>query len=110
MPSSSNNSIALSSREEAFPGLSSDSFWRAVIEALPDCLSIHSESGKILWANSRLCDLYGKSLSEMQNLSCEDLFHPAGVSCPHKQVVESGQSIQLKERVLVQGNLFSVLL
>lgn len=110
MPSSTNNSIALTARDQKFLELSSDSFWRPVLDALPDCLSIHSASGKILWANSRLCDLYGKSLSELQDLSCEELFHHAGVTCPHEQVVESGEAIQLKEKVLVQGKMLSVVL
>ena len=110
MPSSSNNSIALTARDEEFLGLPSDSFWRSVVDALPDCLSVHSASGKILWANSKLCDLYGKSLSEMQDLSCEDLFHHAGITCPHREVVESSEVIQLKKRVLVDGKMLSVTL
>ena len=110
MPISSNNSIALTAKDEEFLSLSSVAFWRAVVDALPDCLSIHSASGRILWANSKLCYLYGKSLSELQKLSCEEVFHHAGITCPHKQVVESGEVIQLKERVLVQGKMLSVAL
>ena len=108
MPTRADNSIALPATDEKFLGQPSDSFWGTVIDALPDCISIHSASGKILWANPKIRDLYGKSLSELQELSCEDVFHHGGITCPHAQVVESGKGVELKEKVLVNGKMLQV--
>src|SRR5262249_1877662 len=67
-------------------------------------------SGQILWANRKLCDLYGKSLSELRGLSCEEAFHQVGIACPDTRVFTRGEHVQLAEKVVVSGKTLSVTL
>lgn len=49
--------------------------WTSVLDAVTEGISVHSTTGEILWANKKLCNIYGKCLSELQGLSCEEAFH-----------------------------------
>jgi len=109
MSTRGNNSIALPAKDE-LTGQLSEPFWSSVLDALPDYISIHSASGQILWANSKLCDLHGKSLRELQDLTCDDVFHQSGITCPHTHVVDAGQEVQLKEGVFVNDKVLTVTL
>jgi nitrogen-specific signal transduction histidine kinase len=108
MPTRGNNSVALPATDKAFLEPSPDSVWSSVFNALPDCISIHSVDGQILWANNKLCDLYGKSLTELQDLSCEEAFQQSGLACPHTHVVSTGVGAQLGEKVVISDKTFSV--
>src|SRR5215471_1644857 len=103
MPTWGNNSVALSGTDQELLEPSSGSLWGSVIESLPDCISIHSADGSILWANTNLCSLYGKSLIELRHLTCEKAFHREGINCPHEQVMATGAGTQLMERTRVSG-------
>ena len=108
-----NNSIAdaaLSTSDEPLLGLPPDLGWTSIIDALPDCISIHSESGQILWVNRKLCDVYGKPLSELKGLDCRQVFHGNDPACPHEQVLATGEAVQLAQDVHVSGRELSVAL
>jgi signal transduction histidine kinase len=107
MPTTGNNSTALQATDKEFIESSPDFLW-SILNALPDCISIHSVDGKVLWANNKLCDLYGKSLTELQDLSCEDAFHQNGIACPHPGVVSTGVGARLAENVVISGKTFTV--
>jgi len=43
----------------------------SVVNSLSDPISVHNQSGEIVWANKELCELYSKSLSDLTGLTCE---------------------------------------
>jgi len=46
----------------------------SLLDALSEGISIHAITGEILWANKQLCEIYGKSLPELQGLSPKEAF------------------------------------
>lgn len=113
MPTRVNNSIAdgaLSTSDEHILGPPPDLPWTSIIDALPDCISVHSGSGQIVWANTKLCDVYCKPLSELKDLNCGQVFHGEGPACPHAQVLATGEAVHLAQDVHLSGRELSVAL
>ncbi|HJZ67604.1 MAG TPA: histidine kinase dimerization/phospho-acceptor domain-containing protein [Blastocatellia bacterium] len=54
--------------------------WTSVLDAMSEGISVHSTTGEILWANKQLCDIYGKSLSELHGTSYGEPFHGEMIS------------------------------
>ncbi len=110
MPTSINNSNAdhpLPGSEKGTLGRLTDSPWTSILDAIPEGISVHSASGEILWANGRLCRLYGKPLSELKGLSCCQVFQDSP-ACPHEKVLAAGTAVQLVGEVHVSGRNLSV--
>ena len=113
MPTRVNNTKV--DRESASPGRTIpddqiDLQWTWVIDRLPEAISIHTLSGEIAWANQELCNLYQKPLSELKGLSCSEVFHESDSSCPHEQVLSTGQSARNENELNLSGKTFSVTL
>src|SRR5437867_6464625 len=110
MPTRVNNSNAdhdLPGSEKGTLGTLTDSPWTSILDAIPEGISVHSESGEILWANRKLCRIYSKPLSELKGLSCCQVFQDSP-ACPHEQVLAAGTAVQLIGEVLVSGRKLSV--
>ena len=110
MPTSVNNSNADQGppgSEKATPDTLTDSPWTSILDAIPEGISVHSASGEILWANEKVCRLYGKPLSELKGLSCCQVFQDSP-ACPHEQVLAAGTAAQLVGDVRVSGRNLSV--
>ena len=110
MPTSVNNTNAdqgLPGSEKGTPDTLTDSPWTSILDAIPEGISVHSASGEILWANGKLCRLYGKPLAELKGLSCCQAFQDSP-ACPHEQVLAAGTAAQLVGEVRVSGRNLSV--
>ncbi|MCI0490080.1 MAG: PAS domain-containing protein [Blastocatellia bacterium] len=83
-------------------------FWRLVIDAIPDGISVHSLDGRILYANRELADIYRKTEESLIGLGCEDMFHSEVSSCPHGEILQSGQSIRVDGNLEIEGKSYSV--
>lgn len=101
---------APSHSEQGIVGTAIERVWGSVLDAIPDGISVHSPSGAITFANRRLCDIYDKPLSELKSLNCNQIFHGDASVCPHEQVMATGHSMELVDRVHVSGGNFSVTL
>jgi PAS domain S-box-containing protein len=111
MPTSLNNTksdLAPSSSRESSLSALPDTPWSLVFDALPDAISIHTSSSDIVWANRALCELYGKTLSELKGMTCSEAFHEGNSDCPHERVANGGQSVQSVDDLVVSGRAFSV--
>lgn len=75
---------------------------------LPEAISIHRSSGEILWANRKVCELYCKSLSQLQGSSCSEVFHEGNAACPHEQVIAGGKALHLTDDLRVSGRTLTV--
>jgi PAS domain S-box-containing protein len=82
--------------------------WEQVFDAIPEGVSIHSLDGKILYANGRLAEIYGKPLEEIIGRACADLFHVGPETCLHEKVISTGQRFELKSKLAVGQRIFSV--
>jgi PAS domain S-box-containing protein len=91
-------------------GTPSDLLQHSILDAVPEAVSIHSTSSKIIWANQKLCDIYGRRLSELKGLTCDQAFHRQDVVCPHEGVLAAGTPVQMDDELLVSGRNFSVTL
>lgn len=99
----------MSGSEELMVGTPSE-FLHSILDALPEAISIHATSSKIVWANQKLCDIYGRKLSELEGLACHQIFHGQEVACPHEGVLAAGSAVQIDGEVRVSGRTFSVTL
>ena len=80
MPTSLNNTksdraVFKSAREHL--GAKPDTLWPLILDALHEAISVHTSSSDIIWANRALCDLYGKTVSELKGMTCSQAFHEA---------------------------------
>ncbi len=82
--------------------------WASVLDSLSDAISVHGETGEIVWANKTLCKLYRRSFSELRGLSCQQVFHGDDSHCTHEKVLATGTPLQLDGEVGVSGRVFSV--
>ena len=46
----------------------------SILDSLSDPITLHNESGEIVWANKSLCELYSTSLSDLTGLTCAQAF------------------------------------
>ena len=83
-------------------------YWRLVIDAIPDGISVHALDGRILYANRGVRDIYKKAEEGLIGLDCKDLFHGEVSSCPHGEVLQSGQSIRVEGNLEIEGKSYSV--
>lgn len=105
MPTTVNNSkakVSLSSSKST-PKLP-DPQWTSILDSFLEGICVHSAADEIVWANRALCELYGKSLSDLKGLSCRQAFH-ADESCPHKQVLAT--DVRLTEELRLSGRILS---
>jgi K+-sensing histidine kinase KdpD len=58
-------------------------FCRSVLEAIPDPISVHADDGTLVYANSRLLDVYRKNLSELAGRPCVEANHSSESACPN---------------------------
>jgi signal transduction histidine kinase len=98
----------LSTSEKGLARLQPDSLDGSILGAMRDGISVHLASGEITWVNSALSKMYGKPLSELKGLSCGQVFHAESPSCPHEQVLATGQAEQLLDEFGPSGRVFSV--
>jgi PAS domain S-box-containing protein len=89
-------------------GLPLEYLWTSVVDTLPVGISIHSTSGEIIWVNKKLCDIYGKSISELKGLDCQQVFHREDSPCPHEQVLATGSSVHIESEVTIAGRILSL--
>ena len=78
------------------PDYQGPSFLESLIDAHEDGISVHSLSGEILYANSRMLEILGMARSDVIGKRCDEVFH-AG-HCPHEEV------ISINRRVKLEGN------
>ena len=108
MPTRFNNVKA----ERTTPGsrTPSDAYWSwsLILDAFPEALSIHALSSELKWANRKLCDIYQKSLSELQGLRCDQVFHTGSANCPHERVLSDGQAAYAADDDSVPGKTHSI--
>ena len=82
--------------------------WEQVFDAIPEGVSVHSLDGTILYANERLSEIYDKPLKEIIGRACDELFHSGPESCPHEQVMNTRQHVDIKSKITVGQKIFSV--
>jgi PAS domain S-box-containing protein len=87
--------------------MSSD-HWRLVMDAMPEAITVHSSDGEIQHANKGMFDLYRMSVDSVVGRSCEEVFHGDSPGCPHRQVVETGNSASIEARHGFEGKLYSI--
>lgn len=76
--------------------------WSSVLESLPDPISVHGETGKIVWANEKFCELYSRSLSDLTSLSCEQAFFDGNDTAapdPRVRVAETNDEVAMGEKL-----------
>ena len=66
------------------------------LDMMPDAMSVHSRDGCITHVNTALLYLFEKPKSSYLGRSCEEAFHSHCSSCPHKEVVESGNPRKIR--------------
>ena len=111
MPTSLNNTKSdrpSSSPRESTSGVQPDKLWPLILDALHDAISVHTSSSEIIWANRTLCDLYGRTLSELKGMTCSQAFHERNSGCPHERAENGGESVQSVDDLVVAGRTFSV--
>lgn len=82
--------------------------WMAILDAVQVGISVHSSTGEILWANSKLYDIYRKSISELQYLTCEQVFHGEASPCPHEEVLATGCGAEFESVMLSSGRTMMI--
>ena len=90
------------------PAALNSQYWRLVIDAIPDGISVHSMDGRILYANREVSDIYQKEGESLIGLACEEVFHGESSLCPHKDVLRSGQNIRVDGNLEIEGKSYSV--
>lgn len=81
-------------------------FWRAALEAYPEAITVHSSDGIVLYASERLAKIYNRRTEEIEGKGCSELFHGAGVICPHEDALVSGSVYQADKPFLIEGRYF----
>lgn len=99
MQSKSNNLKARNSSTMR-KSVASSKQWSSILNSLSDPISIHAQSGEIVWANEKCCEVYSKSLSELTGLTCAQAFCDGPVSATRDPVAEMAQP----EGVVTLGN------
>lgn len=84
--------------------------WTSVLNVLSEAISIHSDTGLILWANDKLCEIYSRTLPELRRINCQQAFHREGERCEHAQASATGRKAQLEDEVHVAGKVWSVMI
>ena len=75
--------------------------WVSILDSISDAVSVHGERGEIVWANKVLCEIYGRSLSELRGVNCPEV-DPA---CTHQTIPLGTQDAR---EVDLAGRVFSV--
>jgi PAS domain S-box-containing protein len=88
--------------------LDSVDFWKQVLDTVDECISIHTATGELLYANKRLLDTYKKIESEVIGSTCAQLFHTSEYFCPHEQVVETNSGAGCEVTLDNGARIFSV--
>lgn len=79
--------------------------WSSILNALSDPISVHGESGEIVWANEQLCEVYSKTLSELTGSTCAQAFGDGTVRATHDPVAEIAERESL---VTLEDKVWSV--
>jgi len=82
--------------------------WSSVLDSVGTGISIHSGTSEIVWANKWLCDVYGKPLSDLRGMSCQQIFHGEASPCAHDEVLTTGRAVKLEHDILLSGRSLSV--
>lgn len=64
--------------------------WGSVLEAIGHGISIHDCDGNIISSNTQLAQFYGLPAKSFVGRGCSEIFHEAGQTCPHEEVVKGG--------------------
>lgn len=88
----------------------SPDLWRYVFDHLPDGATVHASSGKILYANRRIAEIYGKPVDSMVDGNCEMFFHGDNSPCPHYEVVSELSSASVDINMGVEKGVYNVLI
>jgi PAS domain S-box-containing protein len=83
-------------------------FWKQLLDAVDEGISIHTAAGELLYANKRLLGTYGKTATEVIGSTCVELFHTSDSACPHEQVVETNNSAGFETSLDSGARTFSV--
>ena len=68
----------------------------SILDSVSEAISAHDDSGKIVWANRRMQELYSQTHEKLEGLSCQQLFHEDGSTCTHHQSVsQSDHEIEM---------------
>lgn len=88
--------------------LDSAGFWKQMLDTVDEGISIHSATGKILYANAKLLETFGKSFSEVVGSTCSNMFHNSETSCPHERVLETNNSVECEMTLDDGARVFAV--
>lgn len=89
-------------------GTLTEALWASVLDAASEGISVHSASGEIVWANKKLCEIYGKPTAELKGSSCQNLFHGDTSDCPHEQALATGSVMHFDGEIRVSGRVLSL--
>lgn len=79
------------------PDLQNDNLLQALLDAIEDGVSVHSVSGDILYANTRMLEILGKTGPEVIGKTCDEIFHDS--ACPHEQALQTKSRVRLEGRI-----------
>jgi two-component system, NtrC family, sensor kinase len=84
--------------------------WTAILDALPDGISVHAHDARIIYANKKICCIYGVEASNLVGVACEEIFHAEHCSCPHNRVLSDGTAAQLEFKRQFDGKTYKLIL
>ncbi|MBF0327616.1 MAG: PAS domain S-box protein [Nitrospirae bacterium] len=93
---------ALKHREEMYRNLSSQ--FNALLDAIPDSISLISPDYKVLWANRTAAERVGRKPDDIEGQSCYGLWFNEKAPCEECPIRDSIQSGKLSERHVVRNN------
>ncbi len=99
---------ALRANEEKFRRLSQE--FHAVLDAIPDNLTLQSPDLKIMWANKGAAGGLGKEASDLIDQHCYELWHHRSTpceSCPVQKSFKTGKSVNA-ETVSYDGKIWEL--
>jgi PAS domain S-box-containing protein len=104
----SRETLATPSPAQSRIDLESAGFWKQLLDRVDESISIHSATGEILYANEKLLETIGKSSSEVVGSTCLHVFHNDESCCPHKQVLETNNSVECEMTLDNGARIFTV--
>ncbi len=82
----------------------------AIIDALPDAITVHSSDGTVLMANSRFLEIHSLEPQEVVDRSCAELFHSDEAACPHEKLGQDSRSVTLPAWSKIANRYYSIVI
>ena len=80
----------------------------AILETLPEAITVHSADGVIVCANSAAGSLASAPTTSLIGKPCEQVFHEGAFDCPHVTAVADRSSVRARHLIQQTGHEYEV--